>query len=145
MALEVKIYTDGHRLRRFFSNNFRETDTKSVPQEYEIMLESLYPPDSSEITLTLISTNDIYNKITEILSKSEVVDKIFIIREENTFCIWTSLYKYDKNSRYALYSKELEVIKYFSKIEFHFNFHLAEPDDIEELLASGAKRIYPKS
>ena len=38
----------------------------------------------------------------------------------------------------------VEIIKDFSRIEFHFDFHLADPDDIEGLLISGAKLIYPK-
>ncbi len=136
MALETRIYT---------TSDFRETDTKSKPQEYEIIVKSFYSLDSSKITLTLVSTNDIYNKIAQLLSKTKVVDKIFIIREENTFCIWTSLRRYDKNSRYALYKQELEIIQYFSAVEFHFDFHLAESDDLEDLLASGAKIIYPKT
>lgn len=144
MSLEAGIYTSRYKVRGSFSGDFKETDTKSKPREYEIILKNLYPPDLSKITLTFVSTNDIYNKIAELLSKADVVDKIFLIREENTFCIWTSLYKYDKKARYALYNQELEIVKYFSPIEFHFDFHLAQLDDIEELLASGAKIIYSR-
>lgn len=145
MSLESGIYTSGSRVREAFSGNFREADTKSKPREYEIILKNPYPLDTSETILTVVLTNDIYNKIVELLSKAGVVSKIFLIREENTFCIWTSLCKYDKKARYALYSQELEVVKYFSPVEFHFDFHLAQLDDIEELLASGAKIIYPRA
>lgn len=130
MALKTKTYT---------TSNFREFDTKL--KEYEIIVKK----DTSKMEYALVSTNDIYNKIAEILSKAKVVDRIFLIREENTFCIWTSLQRYDKNARYALYNQEIEIIKDFYSVGFHFDFHLAEPEDIEELLASGARLIYPKN
>ncbi|MBI2560013.1 MAG: hypothetical protein HYW14_02640 [Planctomycetes bacterium] len=136
MALETKTY---------ITSDFKEFDTKSKEKEYEIVVKNLYPPDTSEIEFVWVSTNDIYDKIAGLLYKAKVVDRIFLVREENTFCIWTSLQRYDKNARYALYNQEIEIIKYFSSVEFHFDFHLAEPEDIEELLASGARLIYPKN
>lgn len=127
------------------SGDFREVSTKLKRYDYEIICKNQFLPDSSKLTLIIISTLDIYDKIIKIMIENPVIDKIFIIRENNTFCIWTSLSKYDKESRYSLYAKELEIIKYFFPVEFHFDFHLAEADDVEELLASGAKRIYSKT
>ena len=125
------------------TNDIIETYTKWKSQTYEIIVRNPVS-DSTNLFLDMVSTNDIYNKIADILSKSGVVDKIFIIREENTFCIWTVLNRGDKDARQYVYASELEIIRYFSSIEFHFDFHLADPEDLEELVDSGIKLIYPK-
>lgn len=138
-------YTDKCEFKKTFSGDFIDIDTKSKALDYEIICRNQSTPDSSELRLVLISTADIYNEMVKILSKNPVIEKIFIIREENTFCIWTALSQYDKNARYSLYNSELGIIKHFANVEFHFDFHLAEPDDVEELLSSGAKIIYTKS
>lgn len=138
-------YTDKCGFKKTFSGDFRDIDTKSKTLDYEIICRNQSTPDSSGLRLVLISTADIYNEMVKILSKNPVIEKIFIIREENTFYIWTALSQYDKNARYSLYNSELEIIKHFASVEFHFDFHLAEPDDVEELLSSGAKIIYTKS
>lgn len=139
MLISNRTYTTNYR-----TDNFIEANTKTADQEYEIIVKNPYLPYSSGMDIILISTNDIYDKIVEILCKSKLIDKIFIVREENTFCIWAALKKYDRSDRYALYNQELEVIKYFSPVEFHFDFHLAEADDVIELQDSGARIIYPK-
>jgi hypothetical protein len=125
------------------TNSFRENSTNLRNPEYEILAKQSYLPDSSRLKLDLILTDDIYRKIADLLSDSRVINKIFLLREENTFCIWTSLRESGKDSRHALYAQELKIIEFFSRTEFHFDFHLAEADDTEELLASGAKIIYP--
>lgn len=126
------------------TNNFQVFETMIKEYEYEIIARSNYAPDSSEMEFFEFLTNDVYDTIIKKLTQCGSIDKVFIIREENTFCIWTSLRGYDKKARYELYSAELEIIKEFSRIEFHFDFHLADPDDSEGLLVSGAKLIYPK-
>lgn len=131
-------------MRISLTNNFQGFETRVKEHEYEIVARSNYVPNSSEMEFLVFSTNSIYDAIITKLTQCGSIEKIFIIREENTFCIWTSLRDYDKKKRYELYNAELEIIKDFSRIEFHFDFHLADPDDIEGLLISGAKLIYPK-
>lgn len=131
-------------MRISVTNNFQDFDTRNKKHEYEIVARSYYAPNSSEMEFFEFFTNDVYEAIIKKLTQHRSVEKIFIIREENTFCIWTSLREYDKKARYELYNAELEIIKDFSRIEFHFDFHLADPDDTEGLLISGAKLIYPK-
>jgi hypothetical protein len=131
-------------MRISLTNNFQGFETRVKKHEYEIVARSNYIPNSSEMEFLVFSTNSIYDAIITKLTQCGSIEKIFIIREENTFCIWTSLRDYDKKKRYELYNAELEIIKDFSRIEFHFDFHLADPDDIEGLLISGAKLIYPK-
>ena len=130
-------------MRISMTSNFQDFDTRDKKYEYEIIARSDYAPNSSEMEFSQFSTNVIYDTIIEKLTKNQFIEKIFIIREENTFCIWTSLCKYDKKVRYELYNAELEVIKNFARIEFHFDFHLADPDETEGLLSAGAKLIYP--
>lgn len=145
MVLKNGSYTSLSAIKRITSGNFREISTESKRFDYEIICKNQSPLESSNLPLLLLSTIDIYNKIVEVLTENSFVERIFIIRENNTFCIWTALSKYDKETRYSLYNKELEIIRYFSPVEFHFDFHLAEKDDIEGLLASGAKIIYTKN
>lgn len=131
-------------MRISMTNNFQDFDTRDKKHEYEIVAGSRYVPNSSEMEFFEFFTNDVYAAIVKKLTQHQSIERIFIIREENTFCIWTSLRAYDKKARYELYNAELEIIKDFSRIEFHFDFHLADPDDMEGLLISGAKLIYPK-
>lgn len=123
----VSDQTDGHVKRQFFSN---------VSENYEIIC-------GSEM-VHLVYSDIVYRQIEEILSQGSSIERIFILRTDNTFSIWTALKKYSKEARYSLYKQELEVIKYFSPVEFHFDFHVADPQDVRELLTSGAKQIFPK-
>lgn len=131
-------------MRVDLTDNFQRFETRVKEHEYEIVAKSAYAPNSSEMEFLVFSTNSIYDDIIKKLTQCQSIEKIFVIREVNTFCIWTSLHDYDKKKRYELYNAELEIIKDFSRIEFHFDFHLADPDDIEGLLISGARLIYPK-
>lgn len=120
--------TNTHAKRQFFSN---------IAEDYEIIC-------GNEVVHVLYS-DIVYRQIEEILSQGSMIERIFILRTDNTtFSIWTALKKYNKEARYSLYKGELEVIKYFSPVEFHFDFHIADPQDSKELLASGAKQIFPK-
>ena len=119
--------TNTRAVKQFFSN-----DSGS----YEIICRN----DGIHIVYSDI----VYTQIVEILSQNPLIDRIFILRTDNTFSIWTSLQRYDKESRYSLYKQELEVIKYFSPVEFHFDFHMAAPQDAKELLISSVKQIFPK-
>jgi len=123
----MKWETDTHIKKWFLSN---------VSEDYEIVCKNE--------SVHVIYSDIVYRQIAEILSGPSLVDKIFILRTDNTFSIWTSLRRYDKETRYLLYKQELEVIKHFSSIEFHFDFHIADPQDTEELLTSGAKLISSK-
>lgn len=114
-------------------------------RDYEIICRNQSAsPDASNLQLDVVCTNDIYGKIVEILSSEKVVEKIFLIRDVTTFSIWTSIIKNDKESRRALYKKELELMRFFSPIEFHFDFHIAYPEDTEELRLSGVKIIFSR-
>ena len=115
--------------RRSFTNT-------NASEEYEIIC--------SNKAIHVVYSDTVYRQIAEILFKNGLIDHVFILRTDNTFSIWTSLKKYDKESRYSLYRQELEIIKYFSPVEFHFDFHMADPQDAKELLFSGAKRLFQK-
>lgn len=124
----VSDQTNTYKQRRFLSN---------VSEDYEIICRNE--------AVHVVYSDIVYRQIVEILSGNPVIDKIFILRTDNTFSIWTSLKKYDKESRYFLYKQELEVIKYFSPVEFHFDFHIADAQDTKELLTSGARIIFPRN
>lgn len=113
--------------RQFFSN---------VSEDYEIIC-------GNEV-VHIVYSDIVYRQIEEILSQGSSIERIFILRTDNTFSIWTALKKYNKEARYSLYKRELEVIKYFSPVEFHFDFHVADRQDFKELLASGVKQIFLK-
>ena len=119
--------TNVYVLRRSFTN---------TSEEYEIIC--------SNKAIHVVYSDTVYRQIAEILFKNSLIDHVFILRTDNTFSIWTSLKKYNKESRYSLYRQELEVIKYFSPVEFHFDFHMADSEDAKELLLSGAKRLLQK-
>jgi len=124
----VSDQTDTYKQRRFLSN---------ASEDYEIICRNE--------AIHIVYSDIIYRQIVEILSESPVIDQIFVLRTDNTFSIWTSLKKYDKESRYFLYKQELEIIKYFSPVEFHFDFHIADTQDTKELLTSGARVVFPKN
>lgn len=119
--------TDAHIKRQSFSN---------ISQNYEIIC-------GGEV-IHIVYSDIVYRQIWEILSQNPSIKQIFILRTDNTFSIWTALKRYDKEARYSLYKRELEVIKYFSPVEYHFDFHVADSQDARELLRSGAKQIFPK-
>lgn len=120
--------TNTHKQKRFLSN------VSSISEDYEIILK--------DEAVHIVYSDEVYRQIVKILSQNTLIDRIFILRTDNTFSIWTSLKKCDKASRYFLYQQELEVIKYFSAVEFHFDFHIADPGDERELLSSSARLIF---
>jgi len=122
----AKDLTNSHVIKQFFSNS---------SENYEIICRN--------DTVNIVYSDIVYRQIVDILSGNPFIDKIFILRSDNTFSIWTSLKKYDRETRYSLYRQELEVIKYFSPVEFHFDFHVADAQDAKELLTS-AKQVFPK-
>ena len=123
----VNDQTDTHIKKQFLSN---------ASAEYEIICRNE--------AVHIIYSDIVYRQIVEILSQNPLMDKIFILRTDYTFSIWTALKKYDKEARYSLYRQELELVKYFSSVEFHFDFHLADFQDVKEILTSGAKQIFPR-
>jgi len=125
----VNNQTNAHVKRLFLSN-------PAVSEDYEIICRNE--------AIQIVYSDTVYRQIVEILVQDQRIDKIFILRTDNTFSIWTSLKKYDKESRYSLYKQELEVIKHFSPVEFHFDFHIADAQDTRELLASGARLLFPR-
>ncbi len=117
-------------------------DTASQ-KEFEIICKSeLSGPGTSE--LEIVYTDEIYRKIVEILSKEKKVRHIFLIRDVTTFSIWTSLSDIRKENRRALYKQELEVMRLFSPVGYHFDFHIAYQEDTKELLSSGVKTIFSR-
>jgi hypothetical protein len=99
---------------------------------------------SSDLQLEIVYTDEIYRKIVEILSKENKVNRIFLIRDLTTFSIWTALDSTEREARRALYGKELEVVRLFSPVGYHFDFHIAYEEDDNELLSSGVKLIFSK-
>ena len=126
----VSDQTNTYKQRRFLSN-------VKASEDYEIICRNE--------AVHVVYSDIVYRQIVEILSGNPVIDKIFILRTDYTFSIWTSLKKYDKESRYFLYKRELEIIKYFSPVEFHFDFHIADAQDTKELLTCGARIIFPRN
>ncbi len=139
------------------SNVYNSSQSKLKPEdliifdsasqkEYEIICRNKPGrPDTSGLQLEIVYTDNMYRKIVEILSSAKIVKNIFLIRDFTTFSIWTSIKDFSKESRRALYEKELEVMRFFSSVEFHFDFHIAYPEDTKELLSSGIKIIYSRS
>ena len=91
----------------------------------------------------MVYSDIVYRQIVEILTQNPLIERVFILRTDNTFSLWTSLKKYDKEARYSLYKQELEIVKYFSPVEFHFDFHIADFQDTKELLTSSVKQLFP--
>ena len=128
--------TNTHKQKQFLSN-VREVRLREISEDYEIILK--------DEAIHIVYSDEVYRQIVKILSQNPLIDRIFILRTNNTFSVWTSLKKYDKESRYSLYKQELEIIKYFSPVEFHFDFHMADAQDTKELLTSGARVIFPRN
>ena len=99
---------------------------------------------TSDIELEIVYTDEIYRTIVEILSKEEKVQCIFLIRDSTTFLIWTSLSDVDGETRRSLYKYELELMRKFSFIGYHFDFHIAYQEDTKELLSSGVTKIFSR-
>lgn len=127
--------TNTHKQKLFLSN-VREVSVRDISEDYEIILK--------DEAIHIVYSDEVYRRIVKILSQNPLIDRMFILRTDNTFSIWTSLKKYDKESRYFLYRRELEVIRYFSAVEFHFDFHIADTSDVKELLSSSARLIFPE-
>ncbi len=123
----AKDITNSHVIQKFLS-----TDS----ERYEIICKN--------DAIHVVYSDIVYRQIVEILLQNPLIDKIFILRTDNTFSIWTLLSKCTKEARYSLYKQELEVIKLFSPVEFHFDFHVADLQDTKELLNSSAKQIFPR-
>jgi hypothetical protein len=113
-------------------------DTSSK-REYEIICPNTL---TNGWDIQTVPTDSIYKKISELIAGDPGVDAIFVLRTMNTFRVWTRLRHSEKQTRYALYEKELEVIKFYKNIEFHFDFHVALAEDEEGLQQSGAKLIF---
>ena len=114
-------------------------------KEFEIICKNNSgDPDTSDLQLEIVYTDEIYRSIVEIISKERKVQHIFLIRDLTTFSIWTSLSDIDRETRRALYKQELELMRLFSPVGYHFDFHIAYQEDTKELLSSGVKTIFSK-
>ena len=114
-------------------------------KEFEIICKNeLGDPDTSDLQLEIVYTDEIYRKIVEILSRQEKVQHIFLIRDLTTFSMWTSLSDIGRETRRALYVQELELMRLFSPVGYHFDFHIAYQEDTKELLSSGVKTIFSR-
>ena len=119
-------------------------DTTSQ-KEFEIICKNEPgDPGTSDLRLEFFYTDEIYRGIIEILSKEKKVQHIFLIRDLTTFSIWTSLGDVDRETRRALYKQELELMRLFSPVGYHFDFHIAYQEDLKELLSSGVKTIFSR-
>ena len=114
-------------------------------KEFEIICKNEPgDPGTSDLQLEIVYTDEIYRNIVGILSKERKVQQVFLIRDLTTFSIWTSLSDVDRETRRALYKQELELMKLFSPVGYHFDFHIAYQEDTKELLSSGVKTIFSR-
>ncbi len=119
-------------------------DTASK-KEFEVICKSdPGGPGASDLQLEIVYTDEIYRKIVEILSREGKTQHIFLIRDLTTFSIWTSLSDIGKETRRTLYKQELELMRLFSPVGYHFDFHIAYREDTKELLSSGVKTIFSR-
>ena len=138
-------HTTDVSIRKFFSGRFLKNYTVSENNYEVICRHEFLPEESRDLNFNWIYTDDVYKKIVGLMSQSQAVDKIFLLKDNNVFNIWTILTENDKRTRYSLYEKELEVIRFFSSIQIYFDFNLANSGEESELLFSGAKLIFDKS
>jgi len=102
-------------------------------------------PDNSESVIDHNYTNELFSIIRHYLAQCKHVEKILFLKKEDVFHIWTVNAEYDiEENRKAVYTKEMELMTYLSKVGFHFDFYIIEPDDVDEVLSSGASIIYNK-
>jgi hypothetical protein len=148
MPGKLASYSGGIGLNRIFSHALSDYSikdkTSGIELRHEIILKNISHQNSSNLMTDLVYSDDVYKKIIETLTESPLVHKIFILRNEEIFSIWTSLSKYDRESRRSFYNRELELMKFYANVEYHFDFHLAYPNDVKELLSSSVKEIFSR-
>lgn len=101
--------------------------------------------DSSELTVVRNHSNELFTIIKHYLAQERCVEQILFLKKDDIFHIWTVISNYDnEENRKLIYKKEVAVMNFLSKLNFHFDFYLIEADEVSEVLSSGAVVIYSK-
>ena len=91
-------------------------------------------------------SDEMISSIRNYLCQGEYVEGILFMKEGNILHIWTVVSSYsDEKCRRAIYNQECLLMKDISsKRNLHFDFYLIEPQEVGDLLSSGAILIYDR-
>lgn len=100
---------------------------------------------SSDLYIAQNHSNELFSIIKHYLAKEENVEKILFLKKDDIFHIWTVISGYnDEENRKKIYKREIELMSFFSRADFHFDFYLIDFDEIDEVLSLGAIIIYER-
>jgi len=86
--------------------------------------------------------NSLGEVIAESLSKVEEVETVVMISEGEDISVWTIPRTLTEEIENTIYEQELEIIQRFK--DLYFEFHIANPSDLADLVKEGGHIIYQR-
>jgi hypothetical protein len=111
------------------------------PREFQRLIYT----NNLEVTFGQNHSNELFSIIKHYLAQENSVEKILFLKKGDIFHIWSAMSNYhNPEVRKSIYSKERDLMNFLSRANFHFDFFLVEPDEVDELLSAGATVMYDK-